>query len=306
MDQFKDKNLMCQKCKKIFSNSSNLKKHENKKYPCIKPKIELECNLCNIKFRYNIEKERHEKTSKHIKNITNNIINNVDNSINSNIINNFNQQFNINFPLNTFQNSNLDLMQNHDINEHLDKISNHYIRRANLDEENHLCTMKFIQSLILIIQELNFNFKDIRKFQNNNIKILYFLNKYVRNTDIIQYLIFDINSNNELIWKEITYEDFIHELFKLMNLINNRYEILNLNYILEYLDKYFKNNEYIQNLTKKDIEGKLYTLSNIFTYKRDDLDLTKNINNHIKKETKLLNGIEANVKFIADFLTQDT
>ena len=96
-------------------------------------------------------------------------------------------------------------MNAHSMSKFKDKIHNSIMSRANLDRENGMCTTAFIKCLISIIEELNFNLKDIQKFQNNNIKILYFLNKYVRNSNIMQYLIFDVNeefSNERLIARE--------------------------------------------------------------------------------------------------------
>ena len=166
--------------------------------------------------------------------------------------------------------------------------------RANLDRENGMCTTAFIKCLISIIEELNFNLKDIQKFQNNNIKILYFLNKYVRNSNIMQYLIFDVNEGGQLVWKEITYYTFIQDLLSLMDLIKVRFNLERLNFIMDYLDTHFRyNNELIEEC-KSEIEALLIPI-----YKQieqiPDPDYMAKI---VKKEILPYNGKEYKVEYI--------
>ncbi len=63
--------ITCLNCDAIFSNKYNLEKHKTKKIPCNVPKENTTCNTCNIHFTKPSEYKRHEKTDKHIKNITN-------------------------------------------------------------------------------------------------------------------------------------------------------------------------------------------------------------------------------------------
>ncbi len=308
-------NITCNKCQKRFTNPSNLKKHINKKNPC-NIINELKCNICNINFRCNKEKERHENTKRHISIF--NTINGNQNIIgdNSSITNNTNYIINMFNPINRFNNTNLDLIREYDINRILnegegDKNISSYIEEIRLDDEvkctdhynDDLYSLIFIQYLIDIFRKLNFN---ITIPENHNCRILVFIKKSPQPAVTkCQYLILELKDNIPYQWTEIKYEDFIYELFKLMDLINIKYNLPNLNYIIEYLNKYFKTNNHIQNISKPKIEQKLIALSNIFEYSRDDNNLNNNINEHVKKETKLVNGIEANVKFIENFLTQD-
>ena len=55
----------CEKCNKVFITPSKLNIHLARKTPCSKPKIKLNCEYCNIKFKCNTEKIRHENTQKH-------------------------------------------------------------------------------------------------------------------------------------------------------------------------------------------------------------------------------------------------
>lgn len=288
--------ITCKKCNKEFANSFSLKRHKNRKNPCFKNDTKLKCDLCNSKFRCNKEKERHEETNKHIKNISIKGNNNTTIVDSYNTINQyFNNNITINFPLNTFKNSNLDLIQDYHLKEYLNKISIHIINRANLENEKTLCTIEFIKCIISIIKELNFNFEDIQKFQNNNIKLLFFLNKYVRNTNFMQYLIFDINSNDQLIWKEITYSTFIKELFSLMDLIRNKFDLEKLNFIMNYLDTHFRNNQELIEEYKEPIESLLKPI-----YKKiDQIPDPTHMADLVKKEILPYNGNEYDIEYLS-------
>ncbi len=69
----------CIKCNKEFNYESKLNEHKNRKISCDKSKDDLKCELCNVLFRWNTEKKRHEKTNKHIQNISNIKIENISN-----------------------------------------------------------------------------------------------------------------------------------------------------------------------------------------------------------------------------------
>jgi len=310
----------CIKCQKEFDCRSKLLRHENNKNPCIKEKNKHNCNICNTNFRWKSEYLKHKKTKKHIININNNI--NINNSIDNSIENNINNIFNIQFPLYTFKNSNLDLinensiynmlhdyiigtnctikqLQNGETKTIIEKINRHYniesiMKNANLNKEKHINIIAFIECLILIIKELNFNVKDIEKFQNNNIKILLFLNKYTRNTNIFQYLIFDVNENNQLYWKEITYCQFIDELLNLSELLNNKFKLERLNVIIIYLNKYFRYDKELIEDYKESIESLLSHIYNIIEV-TPNKDITKNI---VKKEIKPYNNIDYEIKYL--------
>jgi len=154
--------------------------------------------------------------------------------------------------------------------------------------------------LIKIFSKLNFN-KD-HTF-NNNCKILIFIKDNVKPIIIkSQYLILETRPNNKFQWTEIIYTRFINELLNLMILVKTYFNIDNLNYIVDFLEEYFKNNENIQNELKDEIITSLLCLTKTFTYDSNDMDLQYSLKNYIEEETKLPNGIDSNVKYIANLL----
>ena len=71
----------CTDCGKQFNYKSHLLRHKNNITPCNKPVIQLNCDICNVKFKCYKEKERHLDTMKHKENY-NSIFNNKDENIN--------------------------------------------------------------------------------------------------------------------------------------------------------------------------------------------------------------------------------
>jgi hypothetical protein len=59
----------CNLCNKKFPTPSKLSVHKDRKNPCSQKKEKLECLLCKVKFKCNVEKIRHNDTKKHIYNI---------------------------------------------------------------------------------------------------------------------------------------------------------------------------------------------------------------------------------------------
>ena len=274
----------CLKCDRTFYNIYNLNRH--KKNPC-KAKLSLKCDTCNLVFRCNKEQERHEKTNRHIINNTINIDNHIDNSI-SNYINN---NLNIKFPVNSLRNTNLDLIDEGYIDCILSKISPYITRIASLENENFKCTSVFIKSLVNIIEEINFN-NSIKKLQNNNIKFLLIVNTVNQNQNGLQYLILELDAENQYYWKPITYYEFIQELFILIDSIRNRFDISKLNFIMDYLNVHFRDNLELITEYKENIEGNLdkLTHTHIATI---DVDKT---NKFISDETRLYTGARLQIK----------
>ncbi len=75
----------CLKCNKEFNYESKLKEHKNRKISCNLPKKEYKCEICKLTFTCPYNKNKHEKTQKHIKNVNNKNVNN--NIINNNLEN---------------------------------------------------------------------------------------------------------------------------------------------------------------------------------------------------------------------------
>jgi len=59
----------CLKCNKEFKYESYLKRHNNIKTSCNLKKKEYKCDLCKVNFNCQTEKNRHDKTKKHINNV---------------------------------------------------------------------------------------------------------------------------------------------------------------------------------------------------------------------------------------------
>ncbi len=59
----------CELCNKEFKYKSKYLEHKNKKIPCNKLKEELNCKICNLIFDCFYNKNKHDKTSRHIKNV---------------------------------------------------------------------------------------------------------------------------------------------------------------------------------------------------------------------------------------------
>lgn len=61
----------CTLCDKIFASPSKLESHKNRKIPCNAIKESYNCELCKTNFEHKSHLERHEKSKKHIENLTN-------------------------------------------------------------------------------------------------------------------------------------------------------------------------------------------------------------------------------------------
>src|SRR5688572_14247917 len=107
--------IKCTDCDKEFKYLYLLQNHKKRKNPCNKINEDLKCKVCDINFRCNTEKKRHEKTNRHI--VKNSIINNVNtmnNSTINNVINNIHISLN---PMNIFSKTNISLLKKYILNE---------------------------------------------------------------------------------------------------------------------------------------------------------------------------------------------
>ncbi len=289
-------NYECDKCGKEFKYNSKLQEHLNNKTPCDKQKENLKCELCNIMFSRLSNKNRHNKSIKHINNT---IIHG--NQYNINTVNNLYNNIRVEIhPINTF--SKIDftgVTSNGLIADLLYKLDTDIERITPKSDDykyNSLIYMqKFFECLLEIFKEFVYN---PDRPQNHNFKFLIIINKNIYKK-ISYFILKDIENNNS--WVEIDYDTFIVKLFetmhKFVNSIHNirhREYYNNLDYILEYLNKYYENNIEVYDDIKKYIEAKNMTLYDSFEYNDNKSEIVNNKIqfDFINKQFKLKNGKE--------------
>ncbi len=294
----------CNLCNKEFIYKSKLNEHLKNKKSCIKNKEKLICKLCNIEFRCRSEKERHINTKQHKKNENKYIITNNTNYGNiNNIINNIAFSININ-GMNTFSDTDItviefDNLTNIITDRSLQRQINFLKKEFDSIDHNTESTQynhTFIVYLIKIFKELNFN---LNNPQNNNCKVLVFYNT-TNKVFNIKHLVLNKNLQNIFYWNELTYKDFIIELLNLMSLVKTHFNLENLNYIVDYLNKYFKNSDFLQNEIKEDVEKELRGLTKSYNSISNNFNFNNDIKSFIKKETILPTGKQPRIKFLSE------
>lgn len=265
--------FICEKCNKEFKSKYNLNVHLNKKIPCNKIKEKIKCTICNIEFERKNHKEKHEKTEKHLKNIT----------INNNNIN-FNNIVNLTLSTNPFKHTNLDCIDY----EMLENIYNKYIN--SLEKDDRYKFMVNFRSIIYLLEKIHF---DLRNSANQNLRILLLFPNLEKK--IIEYLILEINTETKAVtWQRLDYEEFLDKLIELLEKLNEKFEVPN---FIQYID-HMKLILYKPN-NKQNIEHMLTNMYKSYNYdqekeKRNVSDtLNENINLYKKyrdNELKLSNG----------------
>ena len=66
----------CLICNKEFKYESEFIRHKDRKISCNAPKKQYKCEICKVEFKCPFDKNKHEKTNKHIQNY--NKINNIE------------------------------------------------------------------------------------------------------------------------------------------------------------------------------------------------------------------------------------
>lgn len=290
----------CNKCNKNFEYQSYLNAHIKRKTSCDKQITDLKCHICNIEFTNLYNKERHETSDKHIKNIT----------INNNINNNFNIIMNLTLNINTFNNSRIDFIDFifiKQLNYHykLEIINNISDGNGNYSIINILD--KTIDIMFYILEYVNFN--KIYS-ENHNCKIFVVIpnsNKYLYEYLILEHI---LNNNNLYQWKCVKFNDFLVYIYNLMIKI-----ISKLNNILikdQLIYNNFKNyikfiyinlilNEENKEIFQKKIEIKLHKIYNKIHHKRvinDNLNYNERIEEYKKvrkNECRLKNGYNPDI-----------
>ena len=279
----------CVNCNKEFKYESKLNEHKNRKNPCNKQKNELNCTVCDVNFKCNTEKYRHEKTKKHINNV--NIFNNVNQAnINGDNIQNI---INLTLSLNPFSETNYEMIRNNLINDitnnlYLDTINNHKL--STIDK-----TKELFKGIIELLEKVHFNLTYER---NHNCKILLMFPGIKKS--VYEYLILEIDSmTKNIFWKNLEYDTFIKEIINNFTRVNQYIKSDNFLEYLYFLETNLLTNSENKTLLKPYIEeelGKLYINFNN-DQKKDKRNIKNNINEKINEykeyrndECKLDNG----------------
>lgn len=224
--------ICCVKCNKEFKYQSDLNKHLNRKIPCNAEKKEYKCDLCNVKFKWPAEQERHEKTKKHITNFNIHTLNmNGDHAhvgdVN-NIENNYNNIIHLTLNTNSFVNTNTEYISRGLIKDIGDCI---YVETIN----RHCNELKKISILfdevINLLEKLHFN---IGTVENHNLKILLVFPGLSIPT--FEYLILEIdNTTKKISWVVVDYHGILNIILDHLLTLNERYKNENYNEFIYYL-----------------------------------------------------------------------
>jgi hypothetical protein len=285
----------CFKCNKEFKYESKLNEHKNRKTECNKIKKEYKCNLCNVKFISPAQQKIHEKTKKHIHNIT---INNDHGQMQIGDHNSINNIINLTLNVNSFKDTDMSYINRGLINDIGDYMFLKTIENNNLTIIDK--TLILFDEIIRLLENLHFN---IGVEENHNLKILLIFPGIKKK--VFEYLILEINAETKnIVWKSLKYEDLITCLLDNLLILNKRFQNENYNKFIEYL----KNNLIINDENSKElkplIDKKLSDMYINFNkkQKKEDREVKSDITeklheylNYRKDECKLSNGYSPDI-----------
>ena len=287
----------CNKCNKEFIYESKLKEHENRKIPCDAPKKEYKCELCKVNFKCPTEQQRHEKTKKHINNIS---IHGNQNQVGDNAtnINSFNNIIQLTLNVNSFKNTDTSYMRKALIEEVGEFMYVETIAKKYLPDTEKVKIL--FNGVIKILEHLHFNL-DIE--ENHNLKILLIF-PGIKKT-VYEYLILEINSETkEIIWNSLTYENIIDRVLFHLYSLNNKYQNDNYDRFIVFLRRYLINIPETAEELKPYIQTKLSEMYINFNekQKKESLDIKEDIEEKVKEyvtyrrqECKLQNGFNPTI-----------
>ncbi len=283
----------CNLCKKTFKFESKLKEHNKRLTPCNKD-TNLDCDICKINFKTLYNKNRHEDTKKHKKNVEINIKGN-NNEVNVNSFNNFIQ---LTLNVNSFKNTDMSYIRNASLIEIGDLDYINIINKQYLPDTEKVKIL--FDSVISILKKLHFN---LNIEENHNLKILLVFPGIKKK--VYEYLILEINSEtNNIVWNSQSYEEILSKIFDNLFELNNKYQNENYDKFILFLKKYLiKNSETAKEL-KPFIQTKLTEMYQDFNreQKKDNreikIDLEEKIEeyfNYRNQECKLSNGYNPHI-----------
>jgi hypothetical protein len=285
----------CFKCNKEFKYESKFNEHKNRKTECNKIKTELKCDLCKVNFKWPADKERHEKTKKHIHNIT---INNDHGQMQIGDHNSINNIINLTLNVNSFKDTDMSYINRGLINDIGDYMFLKTIENNNLTIIDK--TLILFDEIIRLLENLHFN---IGVEENHNLKILLIFPGIKKK--VFEYLILEINAETKnIVWKSLKYEDLIICLLDNLLILNKRFQNENYNKFIEYLKNNLIMNDENSKELKPLIDKKLSDMYINFNkkQKKEDREVKSDITeklheylNYRKDECKLSNGYSPDI-----------
>ncbi len=203
----------CNKCNAEFKYESELRRHINRKIPCVSEKVNHKCDICGINFLCHAEKNRHERTNKHKNNVINSTLNADSIHIGDNI-NSFNNIINLTLNVNSFKNTDMTFIGKH----YLYNVGEYV--RIEIFENKHLCEIDKIllvfDEIIRLLEKLHFN---IAIEENHNLKILLIFPGIKKK--LYEYLILEINpETKKILWNSLKFEDLIKNIIDNLIILN--------------------------------------------------------------------------------------
>lgn len=287
--------LECTKCKKKFEFESEYKRHKNRKTDCSLSKDKLECKACNINFTCPANKQKHEKTNKHINNYNKYIQTNVNgDNIAGDKINNI---INLTLNVNSFKNTDLVVLRKWLLEDIGDNLYKKIMAKTSLTMKDKI--LNLFDGALEILEKVHFN---LTFEENHNCKILLMFPGIKKK--VYEYLILEVDAKtNKISWISLEYKQFMNELFNHFIKMNKNVRSDNFMDFLGVLEKnilYGELKDELKPLIEEKL-GNLYINFNI-SQKKESRTIENDIHEKIKEyeiyrknECKLDNGYNPDI-----------
>lgn len=282
----------CLKCNKEFKYESKLNEHKNRKIPCILPKKEYKCEICNILFTRPNHKINHEKTKKHITNYNHS---NVQNNVHGDNIQNIIQ---LTLNVHSFKNTDMTFIATGFLNNMAEFIKEEILINNKYDDNKKVELI--FDEIIILLEKLHFN---IELEENHNLKILLIFPGLQKS--VYEYLILEINpETKDIKWNSLTFENLILNILDNLLILNTkRSNNENFSEFINFVkDKLFDSNNL--SILKPIIDKKFSEMYVNFNKKQNKQEREKmeelddkisEYRNFRKKECKLNNGFNPEI-----------